>query len=200
MIIVIIIVKIVLPSPSYYHNNHRHNIFTIIIPSASSIQSPLPPSPASSPSPPHLSGDMITQRQTATKTKQTDESNESKNDILDNFDVRRNLAFGAFGAIWSAPGLLFYRTLDRKLPIPTKTLQGAIAGALIGELIMDLPLSVPAFLIITDLVRGRDTTFITDHLVNDWPDCAATSFCLWFHARTPTHIYTQKHLHAYPRT
>ena len=38
------------------------------------------------------------------------------------FDTRRNLALGAFGAMWSLPGFIFYRTLAAKLP-PTTILQ-----------------------------------------------------------------------------
>ena len=93
------------------------------------------------------------------------------------YDMRRNLAFTAFGAIWSVPGRMFYMTLARY--VPTNTLTGAIKGALIGELGMDVPISCPLYITFTDFMRGRDTDFIFDHLKRDYLGCAVSSFCLW---------------------
>jgi hypothetical protein len=93
------------------------------------------------------------------------------------YDMRRNLAFTAFGAIWSVPGRIFYQTLARY--VPTNTLAGAVKGALIGELGMDIPVSCPLFFISTDFMRGRDKDFVVDHLRRDYLTCAASSFCLW---------------------
>ena len=93
------------------------------------------------------------------------------------YDVRRNLAFTAFGAVWSVPGRIFYQTLARY--VPTNTLAGAIKGALIGELGMDIPVSCPLFFLSTDFMRGRDREFMVTHLKRDYLPCAASSFCLW---------------------
>jgi hypothetical protein len=118
-------------------------------------------------------GDMITQHQTPAKISPDGDSTQKGE-----FDVRRNLAYGAFGAVWSAPALLLYKTLERKLPL--HTLVGAVKGAAIGQVVLDLPLSVPAFLILTDFIRGRDAAQMTEHFKNDYTDCAMTSFSLWF--------------------
>lgn len=128
-------------------------------------------------------GDAITQLSgeaieiTAGPASSADEDRATTNQNASNFDLRRNLAFTAFGMVWSVPGRIFYNTLARY--VPTDTLTGAIKGALIGELGMDIPISLPTFFISTDIMRGRDMDFIKGHMQRDYTTCAASSFCLW---------------------
>ena len=97
------------------------------------------------------------------------------------FDYRRNLAYTVFGAVWSVPGRIFYQVLATR--VPTDTLMGAVKGGLLGEFCLDLPITTPIFFASTDYMRGRDTSFVVDHLVRDYKTTAASSFCVWFPAQ-----------------
>lgn len=94
------------------------------------------------------------------------------------FDARRNLAYTAFGMAWTVPGRIFYAFLAKH--VPSNTLASAVKGALIGELAVDLPITNPAFMLSTDILRGRDLKFAAEHLRRDYLDCATLSFCIWF--------------------
>jgi len=96
------------------------------------------------------------------------------------FDVQRNLALGAFGAMWSLPGFIFYRTLAAKLP--PITISQVLKGAIVSSCLFDLPVTVPCYFFITDALRGRDFPFIVEHFKHDYQQCAISVVCIWFPA------------------
>ena len=122
-------------------------------------------------------GDLITQRASEWSSDTIDSDSAAS---APGFDARRNLAFAIFGALWTVPGRLFYGALARRMP--SDTLASAVKGALVTELVLDLPITVPAFSVGTDVLRGRDAPFAMAHLRRDYPACAASSFGLWFPA------------------